>query len=68
MHLILDVVLTSGRRSDLQSAVDAVRLLTERRELFERASMFPPPLPAGPAAWGRFLDWATDHAKSLARS
>jgi hypothetical protein len=68
MHLILGVVQTSGRRSDLQSAVDVVRLLTERRGLFERASMLPPSLPTGPAAWGRFLDWAIDHARSLARS
>jgi hypothetical protein len=68
VHLILGVAQSSGRRSDLQRAVDAVRLFTEHGQRFQAASMYPPTLPAGPAAWGRFLDWAVDQAESLARS
>jgi hypothetical protein len=67
LHAIHEVARRGAKRSDLQSAVDAVRLLEERRQVFAAAGAYPPPLPAGPAAWRAFLDWAVDYARAIAR-
>ena len=67
LQLVLDLARRSGKRGDLQSAVDAVRLLDERRALFASAGIYPPPLPAGSAAWPAFLTWAESWTRSLAR-
>lgn len=68
LHLTLDVAQRGSKRSDLQNAVDAVRLLREHRALFAAAEIYPPALPSGPAAWPAFLGWAVEQAKSIARS
>jgi hypothetical protein len=67
LHAIHEVAQRAAKRSDLQRAVDAVRLLQERKQVFAAAGASPPPLPAGPAAWRAFLDWAVDYARAIAR-
>ena len=68
LHLILDVARRGLNGSDLQNAIDAVRLLEERRTLFAAAEMNSPRLPAGTLAWPAFVDWAVTQAKAIARS
>jgi len=67
LHLVLDLARRSAKRGDLQNAVDAVRLLDERKALFATAGIHLPPLPAGPAAWPAFLTWTETWTRSLAR-
>lgn len=68
LHTLLEVVRRGAKRSDLQNAVDAVRLLEEHRQLFAAAEMYPPPMPPGVSAWPAFLDWAVGQAKGIARA
>ncbi|MBA3376319.1 MAG: hypothetical protein H0U00_11010 [Actinobacteria bacterium] len=68
LHLLLGVVRHGTKRSELQNAVDAVRLLEEGRSRFAAAQMYPPLLPSGPSAWPAFLDWAVGQAKAIARN
>ena len=68
LHLLLGLARRGAKRSDLQNAVDAVRLLEERKPLFASAGIFPPPLPPGPSAWPAFLEWAVGQARSIART
>jgi len=68
LHLIIDLVRRSAKRSDLQNAVEAVRLLEEHRHAFAAAEIYPPSLPPGAAAWPAFLDWAEGQARAIARS
>ena len=68
LHVLLGIAQRGVKRSDLQNAVDAVRLLEERKPLFASAGIYPPPLPPGPSAWPAFLAWAVGHAKSIARA
>jgi hypothetical protein len=65
LGLLLDLARRATRRSDLQNAVDALRLLDENREIFVAAGMYPPPLPAGEAAWKAFLEWSVGQARSV---
>jgi len=65
LGLLLDLARRATRRSDLQNAVDALRLLDENREVFVAAGMYPPPLPAGEAAWKAFLEWSVGQARSV---
>lgn len=67
IHLILELVRHSGKRSDLLNAVNAFRLFDEHREVFSSAGMDPPVLPTGAAAWRPFLDWAVGQVKAVAR-
>jgi hypothetical protein len=67
LHVLLEVARPGARRSDLQRAVDAVRLLEEHKQLFAAAKAYPPSLPAGPSAWPVFQEWAVGYARSLAR-
>lgn len=67
LHLVLDLVQRGVKRSDLQNAVDAVRLLEEQRTTFARAEVQPPTMPRGAEAWRLFLEWATNYARSVAR-
>lgn len=67
LHHLLDVAGGSEKRSNLQKAVDAVRLLDDRRDLLAAAGAHPPILPAGASAWPVFLEWATGYAKGVAR-
>jgi hypothetical protein len=67
LHLVLDLGQRSAKRGDLQNAVDAVRLLDDRKALFASAGIYPSPLPPGPAAWPTFLVWAERWSRSLAR-
>jgi hypothetical protein len=67
LHVMLEITGRGGKRSELQNAVEAARLLNEQRGLFVGAEMHPPPLPAGIAAWSAFLDWAVGHARAIAR-
>lgn len=68
LHLILDLVQRGAKRSDLQNAVDAARLLEQRRGLFAAAEMYPPSFPPGAQAWSAFLDWAAGQARAIARA
>lgn len=68
LHVLLEVASKGVKSSDLQNAVDAVRLLADRKELFAAAGITPPRLPPGPAAWPAFTDWAASLARSLART
>lgn len=68
LHAVLDLARRSAKRSDLQNAVDAVRLLEEGRDLFSAAEMYPPPLGSGVAAWPAFLEWAAGQARAMART
>lgn len=67
LHLLLGLVRQGLKRSDLLNAVDAVRLLDERRVLFAASELDRPPLPRGAAAWPAFLDWAVGLARRVAR-
>lgn len=67
LHHLLGAVGGSEKRSNLQKAVDAVRLLDEQRDLLASAGAHPPTLPAGASAWPVFLEWATGYAKGVAR-
>lgn len=68
LHALIEVIGPSPKRSDLRNAIEVRRLLEERRQLFESAEIYPPPLPADVAAWPAFLDWAVVTARSLART
>lgn len=68
LHVLLEVTRQGARRSDLQRAVDVVRLLAENKQLFGSAEAYPPPLPAGVSAWRVFLDWAVEYARGIART
>ena len=68
LDALLELVRQSTKRSALQNAVDAVRLVEERRDLFASAEIYPPPLPPGPQAWPAFMEWAVGHARAFARS
>lgn len=68
LHLLLDVARRAAKRSDLQNAADAVRLLDEHKQLFASAGVYALPLPPGPPAWPAFLEWAVGQARSIARS
>ena len=65
LGLLIDLGRRATRRSDLQNAVDALRLLDENREVFVAAGMYPPPLPAGETAWQAFLEWSVGHARAV---
>lgn len=67
LHLLLELARVSAKRGDLQNAVDAVRLLEERKALLASAGIDPPTLATGPAAWPAFLTWAETWARSVAR-
>ena len=67
LGLILEVAGRGAKRGDLQNAVDAIRLLDERKQLFAAAGIYPPPFPPGPAAWPAFLAWSGSYARSVAR-
>ncbi|HZP95226.1 MAG TPA: hypothetical protein VFC31_02660 [Candidatus Limnocylindria bacterium] len=67
LHLVLDLVQRGVKRSDLQNAVDALRLLEEQKTTFARADVQLPAMPRGAEAWRLFLEWATEYARSLAR-
>jgi len=67
LHVLLEVATGSAKRSDLQNAVVAARLLEERRGLFSAAEVDPPVLPPGVSGWSTFLDWMVGYAKELAR-
>jgi hypothetical protein len=66
IHLILELIRHSARRSDLLNAVDALRVFVERNEVFSAAGIYPPALPKGAAAWPRFMEWAVERVKVLA--
>lgn len=68
LHLLLDVTRRGAKRSDLQNAVEAVRLFQDRRAAFAAAEMHTPPLPSGVSAWPALLEWAVGQAKWIARS
>src|SRR5439155_306022 len=68
LHLILDVTRSGTKRSDLQNALEAVRLLNERRALFAAAGIEIPSLPPDTSAWPAFLMWSVGQAKSIAGS
>ena len=68
LHVLLGLARRGTKRSDLQNAVDAVRVLDERTQLFVSAGIYPPRLPPGPSAWPAFLEWAVEHARSIART
>lgn len=65
LGLLLELARPAARRSDLQNAVDALKLLEENREIFVAAGMYPPALPADEAAWRAFLEWSVGHARSV---
>jgi hypothetical protein len=67
LNVLLDGVGQRAKRSDLQKAVDIVRLVEEHKELFASAEARPPKLPRGVSAWPAFLDWAVGYAKAIAR-
>lgn len=67
LHVLLEGAGRRGKRSDLQKAVEAVRLLEEQKELFASAEAYPPKLPRGVSAWPAFLNWAVGYAKAVAR-
>lgn len=66
LHLVVELIQRSQKRSDLQNALDAVRLLEEQQTALARAEIHPPPMPRGAEAWRRFVEWGTEYAKSLA--
>lgn len=66
LRLILGLLAASRRRSDLQNAVDALRLLDDHKATFARVGLALPLMPRGPDAWHRFVDWATEYAGSVA--
>ena len=68
LHELLELARRGTKRSDLQNAVDALRVLDERKQLFASAGIYPAALPTGPSAWPAFLDWAVGVAKSVART
>lgn len=68
LHVLLEVARSGVKRSDLQNAVDAVRLVADRKELLASAGIYPPQLPLGPSAWPAFLEWAVGRARSIARA
>jgi len=65
LGLLLDLARRAARHSDLQNAVDALRLLEEHREILVVAGMYPPALPADEAAWQAFLEWSVGQARSV---
>lgn len=67
LHVLLEGAGQRAKRSDLQKAVEAVRLLEGHKELFAAAEASPPKLPSGVSAWPAFLDWAVGYAKAIAR-
>lgn len=67
LHVLLEVAGRPAKRSDLQKAVEVVRLLEDHKELFASAETDPPKLPSGVSAWPTFLDWAVGYAKAIAR-
>lgn len=67
LHVLLEGAGRRAKRSDLQKAVDVVRLAEKHKELFASAEADPPKLPSGVAAWPTFLDWAVSYAKAVAR-
>ena len=68
LHLLLELARQSGTRSELQSAVDATRVLGAHKQLFAAARIDPPTFPPGPSAWPAFLEWSVSLARSLARA
>lgn len=68
LHVLLELTKDGAKRSHLQNAVAAVRLVEEHRDLFRSAEADPPLLPAGVGAWPVFVDWVVGYAKGLARS
>ena len=68
LHLVLDAVRQSAKRSELENAVAAVRLRDEREHVFTAAGMKPPRLPTGVSAWSAFLEWAVREATVISRS
>lgn len=66
LHAMLDLASRAHKRSALRNAVDAVRLLEDKR-LLAAADVSRPSLPAGAAAWNGFLEWAAGYAKLIAR-
>lgn len=68
LDVLLGLVGTASRRSELQNAIEVRRLLDERSDLFESADLYPPPLPSGVQAWPAFLRWAVAYARTLART
>ena len=66
LRLILNLTRRGAKRSDLLNAVDALRLLSENKELIASAGMSPPALPPGAAAWRQFVEWTVDYARVLA--
>ncbi len=67
LHVLLDGAGRPAKRSDLQKAVEVVRLLENHKELLASARADPPKLPGGALAWPAFLDWAAGYAKTVAR-
>lgn len=67
LHEILEVARRGVKQSPLERAVQAARLLEERRQLFASADIHPPSLPVGVSAWQAFLEWAVDYARVVAR-
>ena len=63
---LLGLARQSTKRSALQNAVDAVRLVEERKDLFAFAEIHPPPLPSGPQAWPVFMEWTLERARAIA--
>lgn len=68
LDALLRLARQSTKRSALQNAVDAVRLIEERKDLFASAEIYPPPLPSGPQAWPALMEWAVGYARAIARS
>jgi hypothetical protein len=66
LDALLELVRQSTKRSALQNALDAVRLVQERKDLFASAEIYPPPLPSGSQAWPVFMEWAVEHARAIA--
>jgi hypothetical protein len=67
LHVLLEVAGRPAKRSDLQKAVEVVRLLEKHKELLASAEAGSPTLPRGASAWPAFLDWAVGYAKGVAR-
>lgn len=68
LDALLGLARQGTKRSALENAVDAVRLVEERKDLFASAEIYPPSLPPGPHAWPAFMEWAVGHARAIARS
>jgi hypothetical protein len=66
LDALLELVRQSTKRSALQNAINAVRLIQEHKDLFASAEIHPPPLPSGPQAWPVFIEWAVERARALA--